>query len=223
MKIHYYSGWYDGALPEQFTESLRKDIFDKSSIAIIWGCWGIDEYACIAKNDWLSPAGIVFDEYHAIDTRMSKENAQDFVRNASVILLTGGETIPQMEFIKEYGLDAAIRESRASVIIGFSAGSHNMAKKYIDAVDNNYESEKRTVYDGLGLDSFAFKPYFSLADTRRHGLDDKKLNQDYLLPLSQEIDVYAATEGTAIRVENGTVKVVAGDVYLISKSEICKV
>ena len=35
MKTHYYSGWYDGALPEQLSATLCKDIADRTSIAII--------------------------------------------------------------------------------------------------------------------------------------------------------------------------------------------
>ena len=221
-KIHYYSGWFDGPLPEPLAESLRNDISDRKSVAIIWAVWGIDEYAEIAKNDWFNPTGIIFEEYHAIDTRMDKAAAQDAVKNASVILLTGGDTVPQMDFIAEYGLDAAIKESRAAVIIGISAGAHNMAKKYIDVVDNNYESEMRAVYDGLGLDSFAMEPYFTLDNTHKHGLDNAKLIQNHLLPLSREIDIYAAAGDAAIRVENGKVKVVMGDAYLISGAEIQK-
>ena len=220
MRTHYYSGWYDGNLPEPFAASLREDITDKSSLAIIWGAWGIDEYANIAINDWLNPANIIFEEYHAVDTRMDKSEAQDAVKNASVILLTGGDTIPQMDFITDYGLDKAIKESRANVIIGISAGSHNMAKKYVDAANNNYESGERAVYDGLGLDDFAFVPYFSLGETVRHGLESTKLIQNYLLPLSKEINIYAACDGASIRVKDGLVNVITGDVYLISGSAI---
>ena len=215
MKIHYYSGWFDGALPVKLAESLRKDVVDKSSIAIIWGAWAIEEYADIVKNDWLNPAGIVFDEYFAIDTHMSKADAQGAVRNASVILLMAGDTIPQRDFMTDYELTTRIKESRASVIFGTSAGSKNMAKKFVCAIDCNHEAEERAIYDGLGLDGFACEPYFSF--------DKTKLIQDYLLPLSQEIDIYTTGDGAAIRVENCMVRAVVGDVHLISNSEISKV
>ncbi|MCL2353872.1 MAG: Type 1 glutamine amidotransferase-like domain-containing protein [Defluviitaleaceae bacterium] len=223
MKIHYYSGWYDGALPTKLAASLHKDIVDKSSIAIIWGAWGIEEYANIAKNHWLGPAGIVFEKYHEVDTRMSKEAAQDAVKNASAILLTGGHTVPQMEFIKEYGLDIAIKESSASIVIGISAGAYNMGKKCISVIDSNYESEERAVYECLGLDDFAYESYFSLENRRRHALDSSRLIKEHLLPLSEEIDIYATGDGAAFRVENGVVQVVIGDVHLISNSEIHKI
>jgi len=223
VKIHYYSGWYDGALPTKLAESLRKDIVDKSSLAIIWGTWGIEEYGAIAKNHWLGSAGIVFEKYHEIDTQMSKETAQDAVKNASVILLMGGHTVPQLEFIKEYGLDIAIKESNASIVIGISAGAHNMGKKCISVIDSNYESEERAVYECLGLDNFAYEPYFSLENRHRHALDSSRLIEEHLLPLSQEMDIYTTGDGAAFRVENGIVQVVIGDVHLISNSEIHKI
>jgi len=215
MKKHYYSGWFDGALPKQLVELLRKDIVDRSSIAIIWGTWNIEEYVDIAKNNWLNPAGIVFEEYHAIDTRMNKAMAQELVRNASVILLMGGHVVPQRDFLLEYELVTPIKESRATVIFGTSAGSMNMAKKFVSVIDSNSEGEERVVFDGLSLDGFAYEPYFSL--------DKTKLIQNYLLPLSQEIDVYTTSDDAVICVENGTVTAVVGDVHLISDSEIRKV
>jgi len=212
-KVHYYSGWFDGALPTQLAESLRNDITDRKSIAVVWGAWAIDEYVGYAK-EWFDGAGIIFDEYHGIDTHMNKAVAHTMLRNASVILLMGGDTIPQRNFMTEYELAIPIRESKATVIMGTSAGAKNMAEKFVCAIDGNHEAEERAIYDGLALDSFAHEPYFSL--------DKTGLIENYLLPLSQEIDIYATGNDAAIRSENGKVMVVAGDVYLISGSKIQK-
>ena len=214
MRIHYYSGWFDSALPEQFAEALRKDIVDRKSLAVVWGAWNVEEYADIAKNEWLDPAGIIFDEYYPIDPRMDKAAAHAALKNASVILLMGGDTIPQKTFMDEYELAAPIKESRASVILGLSAGSKNMATKFVASTSNGYNAEEKGVYDGLDLDSFAYEPYFSL--------DNAELIQEHLLPLSQEIDIYATANDAVIRVEKGKVEVVTGDAYLLSKSEIKK-
>ena len=72
---------------------------------------------------------------------MSKAEAHDAVRNASVILLTGGFTVPQKDFLTEYGLAAPIKESRAAVVYGVSAGSKNMGKKFVCTIDGNYEDK----------------------------------------------------------------------------------
>ena len=98
-----------------------------------------------------------------------------------------------------------------------------MANKYIDVVNNDYESGERAVYEGLGLDKFAFEPYFSLAETQRYGLSNIELIQNYLLPLSKKVDIYATDDSAAIRVENGKVRKVIGDVYFITNSEIHKI
>ena len=47
---------------------------------------------------WLNQANIIFDEYHLIDYRMQKEDAQRLIRNASVIFLCGGSPVHQKIF-----------------------------------------------------------------------------------------------------------------------------
>lgn len=39
----------------------------------------------VSEWTWLNQANIIFDEYHFIDYRMQKEDAQRFIQNASVI------------------------------------------------------------------------------------------------------------------------------------------
>jgi len=213
-KVHYYSGWFDGPLPLQLGESLQNDITDRKSVAIVWGAWAIEEYISYAK-EWFDGAGIVFEEYHGIDPRMDKAAAHAALKNASVIVMMGGDTIPQRDFMTEYELAAPINESAATVIMGTSAGAKNMSAKFVCAIESNHEAEERGIYDGLALDSFAHEPYFSL--------DKTGLIQNYLLPLSQEVEIYATANDAAIRSENGNVTVVVGDVYLISSSKLQKI
>jgi len=210
MSVHYYSGFFEKALPVKMVELLHNDIRDRKSIAIIWG-WAPDEYLSFAKDVWLDPAGIVFDEYHLIDRQISKEKAHESLRNASVILLMGGYTTLQNDFLAEYKLDVPIKESNAAVIIGFSAGAKNMGAKLVCMKSNGYVTETNGVYNGIGLDHFCYEPYFSL--------DNDELIRDALSPLSQELDIYATSDGSFIRAEDGKVKAF-GDTYLISNSEI---
>ena len=212
MKIHYYSGWFENALPEKLAELLRNDIIDRKSLAIIWG-WAPDEYLNFAKDIWLDPAGIVFDEYHLIDRSISKEKAHVLLKDASVILLMGGYTTLQNAFLAEYDLANAIKESNAAVIMGFSAGAKNMGAKAVCMKSNGYVTETTGIYNGLGLDSFCYEPYFSL--------DNKELIRDELLPLSKEMDVYATSDGSFIRVKDGGIEAF-GEGYLISGSEVRK-
>ena len=215
MRIHYYSGWFDEALPEQMLDLLRRDLIERKSLALVWGCWALDEYVGIVKDKWFDPANIVFDEYHAIDPRMPKEEMHTVLKDASAILMMGGDTVPQNAFLTEYELAAPIRESNAAVIMGFSAGANNMGVKSVCAkyyVPDKFETW--VAIDGLGLDSFAYEPYFNLDKTR--------LIQNELLPLSQKMDVYATSAGSFMRVEEGKVTVV-GDGYLFSGGEMKKI
>ena len=121
----------------------------------------------------------------------------------------------QRNFMMEYELALPIKESSAKLIMGTSAGAKNMAAKFVCAIENDYEAEERGVYDGLSLDVFSHEPYFSL--------DKTGLIQNYLLPLSQEMAIYATGNNAAIRVENSDVTVVVGDVYLIADSKMQKI
>jgi len=211
MKIQYYSGYFDGPLPEQMAELLRDDITNKSSLAIVWGSWAIDEYFGIVKDIWLEPAGIAFNEYHLIDSRMPKEKAHESLRNASAILMMAGNTVPQHDFLTEYELSDPIEQSKAAVVMGFSAGAKNMGLKWVCSKSDGYEVEKTDIYDGLGLGNFCYVPYFSP--------DNEDLIKNDLLPLSQNLDIYATANESFIRVENGRVTAL-GDTYLISNSKI---
>ena len=220
MSIHYYSGFFQAALPKQMVELLGSDITDRKSIAVVagYGNWHPEEDPKIdlnfAKNTWFDPADIVFDEYHLIDRSIPKERMHILLRDASVILLQGGYTTLQNAFLSEYELAAPIKESTASVIMGISAGAKNMGAKFVCAESNGNAVDKNGIFDSLGLGNFCYEPYFSL--------DNEELIKGELLPLSQEIDVYAASDGSFMRVKDGEV-LAFGDTYLISGSEIHKI
>ena len=213
MSIHYYSGWFDESLPASYLESLRNDITDKKSLVLIWGCWSGDELIDFVKNDWLKPGGIVFDEYHLVDNRKTKEEGRRLIKEASALLLLGGDVVAQSEFFKEYELAAPIKDTSASVIMSFSAGAINMASKGINGKALGDKIGATVIYDGLGLDSICYVPYFSL--------DKYESAKNDLLPLSQEIDIYATSPESFIRKKCNDITAF-GDVHLISGSKIEK-
>ncbi|MCL2375786.1 MAG: Type 1 glutamine amidotransferase-like domain-containing protein [Defluviitaleaceae bacterium] len=223
-KTHYYFGWFNGTMPKEVGQMLNNDMPDKKSLAIIYTSPAEhktnDEWLDFTKNKWFEAAGVVFENYHSIDYRVSKEEAHKLLTNASAILLHGGYCDRLHAFIKEYEISDVIKQSRATVIMGASAGGMNMCAKfaygkYID--DNNREPAE--IFNGLGLDNFALQSH---AVCTLETLAQQAHTKNYLIPLSEEIDVYVACEESTMRVKDGQLEVM-GDVYLISKSKIQKV
>lgn len=223
MKIHYYFGWFNSNIPEQLAEILRIDIPEKKSLVMIStipsNYEDSTEMSDMVKDIWFGSAGIIFDEYHSIDYRMTKERAQELSKNASVILLHGGIPSSQNAFIAEYEMSAFIRESNAAVIMGASAGAMNMSMKFVSQKRNGQEIIETKTLDGLGLDSFALESHSSLTDIET--IINSKLVQNELMPLSKEFDMYIACAESTIRVKGGKTEVM-GDVFIISNSKVKK-
>lgn len=217
MSTHYYLSWFNNFFPEKLVQCLHEDIQDRKSLVMISaepsGYTGkqinIDD---VSECTWLNQANIIFDEYHFIDYRMQKEEAQRLIHNASVIFLCGGDPVLQNDFLVDYELLNVIKNSNA-VIIGASAGAINMAAKWLCLKSTGNEVETSTIYDGIGFDHFAYESH-----SKR---DYATFVQGYLFPLSEEIDVYAAEQESAMRVKDGKIEIM-GPVYLISHSKIQK-
>jgi len=222
MKVHYYFDWFNESMPKQVAGALLHDLPERKSLVFI-GSNPADyafniEQCSIARDPWLEPAGVGFDAYSLIDYRTTKEDTHVVVKNASAIFFLGGQAAAQRAFLDEYDLLAAIRKSKATVIMGVSAGAMNMsakwiASKYISIGSARYTAGKSKGTDGLGFDYFAFEAHIDM--------NNSKLFENDLFPLSQTIDVYVACYESVIRVKNGEMEFY-GDVYLVSDSNIQK-
>lgn len=216
MSTHYYFSWFNHFFPERLVQWLQEDIKDRKSLVMISGEPSVykDEqvnFDDVTEWTWLTQADFVFDESHFIDYRMQKEEAQRLIQNASVIFLCGGYPAQQHEFLAKYELSSVIKNSRA-VIIGASAGALNMAAKWLFSNDTSPKVEtSMMMYQGLRCNSFAYESH-----AKR---DYATFAEGYLFPLSEEIDVYAAEQESAIRVKDGKISII-GPVYLISHSKI---
>lgn len=217
MKTHYYLSWFNDFFPEKLVKLLHEDITDRRSLVMISGQpsghkdeqVNMDE---VFEKTWFDQANLIFDEYHLIDDRMQKEDAQRLIQNASVIFLGGGYTVLQNDFLAEYGLSKLIKHSNA-LTMGASAGAINLSAKWLCSPNGGYNVETSTIYEGIGMDRFAYESHSRL--------DYAGLVQGYLFPFSEERDVYAAEQESAIRVKDGKIDIL-GNVYLISHSKIQK-
>jgi len=173
----------------------------------------IDDMLSFAKDTWFEPAGVIFDKYHSIDHRVNKVEATQLPRNASAILLHGGYLNNLRNFLLEYEMVDAIKESRANVIMGASAGGMNMGANFVDD-----HVEPFVLHEGLGLDNMAFIPH-SKKSVEELMADEE--TQEYLKYMPSNLDVYAGCEESILRIESDNIAVV-GDVFLISNGKIQK-
>lgn len=211
MKTHYYLGWFSNFFPENLGRALQGDITDRKSLVMISSNPSIYEEDGATERSWLDQAGIMFDEYHLINYRVQKEDAQTLIQNTSVIFLLGGSILNLKGFLMEYELSELIKKSRA-VVMGASAGAINMSAKWL--CSKNFGDEISSVYDGIGLDDFSVLSHFDLEN-------NIALVQSELSPLSEEMNIYASNKDCALRTKGDKIDIF-GNVYLISHSKIQK-
>lgn len=214
--IHYYFSWFDEELPAKLSASLQRDIVERQSLVMINGQPTNFDYPemYLARDRWLTPAGLTFEETHMVDYRMEPAEVQRLLANASVIFLCGGDTPSLHQFLADYQFGIMLQKSSA-IILGASAGAINMSRKWLCSQQTNHDVETSQVYEGLGFDDFFFcaKPNMVI--------DDALLLAE-LLPLSQEIETYVAVGECVIRVADKQLATM-GDLYLISRGDLTKV
>lgn len=213
MKTHYYLGWFNHFFPDNLGRVLQEDITDRKSLVMISSNPFFNEDDGATELSWLDQAGIKFDEYHLINYRVQKEDAQTLIQEASVIFLLGGNTVNQNEFLMEYELPDWIKKSSA-VVMGASAGAINMSAKWLCSKNFGYNVETSSVYDGIGLDDFSILSHFDLEN-------NMALVQEELSPLSEEMNIYVSNKDCAVRIKGDNIDIL-GHVYLISHSKIQK-
>ena len=71
---------------------------------------------------WFAKIGIEFERVVVIDDRKSQAESKSLIREASVILLAGGITLNQMEFLKRSDLVSELQRYEG-VVMGIKCGS----------------------------------------------------------------------------------------------------
>lgn len=205
------SGFPNG-FPEDFRRVLKKYI--KASMNFVFVA---SEFENIyEKTDWycnyflkmFSDCGIVFKNVNVIDGRISKETAQNMVRNADVLWLAGGDTPKQFTYLESYGLIPCIREQKG-VIIGMSAGSINMTKTAVCTLTCGHDELE--IHEALGLVEFSVEPHF-----------DKDNITEELLMLSKKYPLYGICDNAAIICTEDKTSFI-GDIFFIDNGYVTRV
>ena len=200
---------FPNGFPDDFSSILKKYIKESMNFVFV-----ASEFENIyEKTDWycnyflkmFSDCGIIFKSVEVIDGRISKETAQNMVRNADVLWLAGGDTPKQFAYLESYGLIPFIREQKG-VIIGMSAGSINMTKTAVCTLTCKHDELE--IYEALGLVEFSVEPHF-----------DKYNITEELLMLSKKYPLYGICDDGAIICTDDKTSYI-GDVFLIDNGYV---
>ena len=101
--------------------------------------------------------GIEFQEAHLITPDLSSDTAKQMIKNASFIMLMGGDPFSQKEMCAKLGILDELK-SYNGVMLGFSAGAMLMSK-YIIVTPCSTEYPDFRIEEGLNLDGISIYPH----------------------------------------------------------------
>ena len=200
-----FSGFPTHHFPEAVAQVLRAYLPRRESLVFI-SAWP-EEYA---RNDddsdgmhgMFAERGMAFDNHRVIDRRTSAADAVRLAREADCIFLMGGDVTKQMSLIRDLGLVAELRASRA-VLLGVSAGSMNMGRYVADVW------ETKELCEGIGLTDIVMKGHYA--------------EDAWFIPILKELSrthpIVAMEDESAIFIQGGAAWKL-GNIHWIDKGEI---
>lgn len=176
----------------------------------------VDAYAAILF-DGFKMSGISFNIYNILDNR-TINRAKEYVHNADVIFLSGGNTYIQNQFFKAITLKNLLKGYNG-VIIGQSAGSLNMVESVYNSPEDGNES-KPIYFNGLGLSNINIEPHFCLSTINFNELEMYQRN--HILAESKKRNIIALCDGSHIFETDKSIDVY-GESYIIKNGDIIKI
>lgn len=165
MKVSLLTSGFPDGFTEDFINCVKEYYFNNGSFVLI-----ASDFTGHAKTDrhtdtflkMFRDNGIVFNEIYIVDDRVKYEEAVQYIEKADIIWISGGDTLKQIAYLKEYNLISALQK-REGITIGMSAGSINMAKRVVLAKDIEENVPELTIYDGIGLVDINIEPHLDSA------------------------------------------------------------
>lgn len=167
--------------------------------------------------DGFKMSGISFKNYNILDNR-TRNKAKEYVENADLVFLSGGDTYIQNQFFKEINLKNLLKEYNG-VIIGQSAGSLNMAESVYNSPEYGNES-KQIYFNGLGLSNINIEPHFCLSTINFNELETYQRNN--ILEESKKRTIFALCDGSHIFETDQSIDIY-GEAYIIKNGDITKI
>ena len=161
--IRYYCSGFDinNAFGHGLGNMFKSELKDTKSIVYIPGNPEKVEKAK-RKNvplftEYFKNIGIEFEQTNVITPNLTEEQAKEMIRNASFIMLMGGNPFKQKEMCRKLGILSDLKNYNG-VILGFSAGAMLMSQ-YIIITPCSEEYPDFHVEEGLNLDGLSIYPH----------------------------------------------------------------
>ena len=168
----------------------------------------------VSTRENFGNSGIEFETYNKLDRR-NMEQAEEFVKQANLIVLSGGHTPTENFFFADIGLKELLADYEG-VVVGISAGSMNSAEVVYaqpeeagESVDPAYEK----FLPGLGFTKIQIIPHYQMIKDYR--LDGKKLFEEITYPDSHGHTFHAIPDGSFVLGVRGGREELRGEAYEI--------
>ena len=239
MTRYYCSGFdINNAFGHGLGDMFLSELMDTKSIVYIPGSSEKiqkvkDKYVPAFTNHFKN-AGIEFENSTIITPDMTKEVAQKSVREASFVMLMGGDPFKQKEMCDKLGLLEELKKYDG-VMLGFSAGAMFMSK-YIIITPCSEEYPDFHIENGLDLDGISIYPHNNTNEEIYPNtlvVDDETYQKDDLIKVANEYGNYyllqdylrddALTDISIIKSSNGNLEFYTennGKIWLVESDGI---
>lgn len=200
MKVSFLTSGFPNGFTDEFIKCIKDYYYNNGSFVLIASDFSNHSKTDRHKDVFLSmfrSNGILFNEVHIIDDRITQKKAVQYIEKADVVWLASGDTLKQIEYLKEYNL-IPVLQSREKITIGMSAGSINMSKRVVLAKDVNDNIPELVIYDGIGLVDINIEPHLDSA-SEEHMKD--------VYEASQYTTIYGIYDNTFIKIVNDSMEI----------------
>lgn len=239
MTRYYCSGFdINNAFGHGLGDMFLSELKDRKSIVYIPS--GADKMQKVRKKyvpvftEYFKKIGIEFETSTIITPDMSPAEAQQAVREASFVMLMGGNPFKQKDMCDKLGLLEVLKKYDG-VMLGFSAGAMLMSK-YIIITPCSEEYPDFHIEEGLNLDEISIYPHNNTneeeyPDTLVVG-DETYKKEDLIKVANQYGDYYllqdyvredGLTDVSLIRIANCSVEIYTendGKIWTVKNSDI---
>ena len=175
----------------------------------------------VSTRENFANSGIVFDTYNKLDRR-NAEMAPEFVKQANLIVLSGGHTPTENFFFADIRLKELLQDYDG-VLVGISAGSMNSASVVYaqpEEAGETLDPDFEKFLPGLGLTQIQIIPHYQMI--KDYTLDGKKLFEEVTYPDSMGHTFYALVDGSFLFGKDGREEL-RGEIYEIKDGVLTQI